>query len=168
MSTKLRSALSVRSPVYNHIILRTWHRIHLTKKFALTSQVLRASGQVSSIRGMCWSACAKSTETLRCRISGKIWHYNDVIMNATASQITSLTIVYSTVYSGIGQRKQQSSASLSFVLGIHRWPVNSPHKGSVTRKMSPFDDVFMREEDYTRTHFNDHWLLLLADNTLCS
>ena len=106
MSTKLRSALSVRSPVYNHIILRTWHRIHLTEKFALTSQVLRASGQVSSIRGMCWSACAKSTETLRCMISGKIWHYNDVIMNAMASQITSLTIVYSTVYSGIGKKKK--------------------------------------------------------------
>ena len=27
--------------------------------------------------------------------------------------------------------------------GIHRWPVNSPHKGPVTRKMFPFDDVIM-------------------------
>ena len=39
--------------------------------------------------------------------------------------------------------KHQSSASLAFVLGIHRWPVNSPHKGPVTRKMFPFDDVIM-------------------------
>ena len=44
-----------------------------------------------------------------------------------ASQITSLTIVYSTVYSGANQRKHQSSASLAFVQGIHRWPVNFPH-----------------------------------------
>ena len=45
---------------------------------------------------------------------------HDVIMGATASQITSLTIVYSTVYSGVDQRKHQSSASLVFVRGIHR------------------------------------------------
>ena len=70
-------------------------------------------------------------------------HYNDVIMGAMASQITSLTIVYSTVYSRKHQRKHQSSASLAFVRGIHRWPVNSPHKGPVTRKMFPFDDVIM-------------------------
>ena len=51
-----------------------------------------------------------------------------VIMGAMASQTTSLTIVYSTVYSGADHRKYQSSASLAFVRGIHRWPVNSPHK----------------------------------------
>ena len=61
-----------------------------------------------------------------------------------ASQITSLTIVYSTVYSGADQRKHQSSAPLALVRGIHRSPVNSPHKGPVTRKMFPFDDVIMR------------------------
>ena len=47
-------------------------------------------------------------------------HYNDVIMSIMASQITSPTIVYSTVYSGADQRKRQSSASLAFVRGIHR------------------------------------------------
>ena len=70
-------------------------------------------------------------------------HYRDVIMSAMASQITSLTIVYSTVYSGADQRKHQSPASLAFVSGVHRWPVNSPHKGPVTRKMFPFDHVIM-------------------------
>ena len=70
-------------------------------------------------------------------------HYNDVIMSTVASQITSLTIAYSTVYSGADQRKHQSSASLAFVRGIHRSPVNSTHKGLVTRKMFPFDDVIM-------------------------
>ena len=69
--------------------------------------------------------------------------YNDVIMGAIASQITSLTIVYSPVYSSRSQRKYQSSASLAFMRGIHRWPVNSPHKGPVTRKKFPFDDVIM-------------------------
>ena len=70
-------------------------------------------------------------------------HYCDVIMGTMASQITSLSIVYSTVYSGPDQRKHQSSASLAFVWGIHRWPVNSPHKWPVTRKMFPFDDIIM-------------------------
>ena len=70
-------------------------------------------------------------------------HYNDVTVTATASLITSLTIVCSTVYSSADRRKHQSSASLAFVWGIHRRPVNSPHKWPVTRKMSPFDDVIM-------------------------
>ena len=70
-------------------------------------------------------------------------HYNDVIMGAIASQITSLTIVYLIVYSDADRRKYQSSASLTFVRGIHRGPVNSPHKWPVTRKMFPFDDVIM-------------------------
>ena len=70
-------------------------------------------------------------------------HYGDVIMGKIASQITSLTIVYSTVYSGADQRKHQSSASLAFVRGIHRGPVNSPHKWPVTRKMFSFGDVIM-------------------------
>ena len=63
-------------------------------------------------------------------------HYDDVIMTTIASQFTSLTVVYSTVYSDADQRKHQSSASLAFV-----W--NSPHKWPVTRKMFPFDDVIM-------------------------
>ena len=70
-------------------------------------------------------------------------HNSDVITGAMASQLTSLTIVYSAVYSGADQRKHQSSASLAFVREIHRWPVNSPHKWSVTRKMFPFDDVII-------------------------
>ena len=73
----------------------------------------------------------------------RMGHYNDVIMGTIASQITSLTIVYSIVYLAADQRKQQSSASLAFVRAIHRGPVNSPHKWPVTRKMFPFDDVIM-------------------------
>ena len=84
----------------------------------------------------------------KCRLGwilfgANVFHYDDIIMGTIASQITSLTIVYSTVYSGADQSKHQSSASLAFVWGIHRWPVNSPHKWPVTRKMFPFDDVIM-------------------------
>ena len=58
------------------------------------------------------------------------YHYYDVTMSKMASRITSLAIVYSSVYSGADQR-------------THRWPVNSPSKGPVMRKMFPFDDVIM-------------------------
>ena len=71
-------------------------------------------------------------------------YYGYVIMGALALQITSPTIVYLTVYSDTDQRKHQSSASLAFVRGFRRGPVNSLHKWPVTRKMFPFDDVIMR------------------------
>ena len=78
-------------------------------------------------------------------------HYGDVIMSAMASQITSLMIAYSIVY--LRRSKQhKSSASLTFVWGINRWPVNSLHKGPVTRKMFPFDDVIVR-------CYCPHWMI---------
>ena len=77
----------------------------------------------------------------------RTWHYSDVIMGAIASPITSLTIVYWTVYSGTDQGEHQNSPSQAFVRVIDRSSVNSPHKGPVTRKMFPFDDVIM-----TRTY----------------
>ena len=64
-------------------------------------------------------------------------------MGMMASQITSLTIINSTIYLGADQGKHQSSASLAFVRRIHRWPVNSPHKGPVTWKMFPFEHAIM-------------------------
>ena len=73
------------------------------------------------------------------------WQCPDVIMDAMACKITSVTIVYSAVCSGVNQRKYQSPASLAFVRGIHRSPVNSLHKGPVTRKIFPFDDVIMKK-----------------------
>ena len=76
--------------------------------------------------------------TASCRL-----YSSDVIISTMASQITSLRIVYSTVYSGADQRKHQSSASLAFERRIHRWPVNSPHQRPVMRKMFPFDDIIM-------------------------
>ena len=92
-------------------------------------------------------------------------HYSGVMMSAIASQITSLMIVYSTVYSSADQRTHQNSASLAFVLGIHRWPVNSPHKGPVTRKMFPFDDVIMQQGRH-RTREQHFATVLIANHII--
>ena len=88
--------------------------------------------------------------------SYNLMHYSDIITGAIPSQITSLTIVYSTVYSGADQRKHQSSTSLAFVRGIHRWPVKSPHIWPVTRKMFPFADVIMGRP-YRCTYTTQTW-----------
>ena len=73
----------------------------------------------------------RSLNTLRWRHNGR-----DSISNHQPHH-------YSTIYSDADQRKHHSSASLAFVWGIHRGPVNSPHKWPVMRKMFPFDDVIM-------------------------
>ena len=85
-----------------------------------------------------------------------------------ASQITSLTIVYSTVHSGADQRKHQSSASLAFVWGIHRPPVNSPQKWPVTQKMFPFDDVVMKTQIIVcpYKHIDHVWRNSQLDHTI--
>ena len=73
-----------------------------------------------------------------------IWmtmHYSDVIMSALQSQIAGVSIVCSAVYSGADQGKHQSSAALTFVRGIQRWPVDSAQKGPVLRKIFLFDDA---------------------------
>ena len=117
------------------------------------------------------AGCVKSQGTERGKVlgsDGKLAHnYNDVIMSTMASQITRLTIVYSSAYSGTDQRKHQSSASLAFVRGIHRRPVNSPHKGPVTRKMLPFDDVIMySSQSAIASNFIDN-SLRPADAIMC-
>ena len=87
-------------------------------------------------------------------------------MGVLASQITSLAIVYLTVYSGTDQRNHQSSASLAFVRGIHRWLVNSTHKWPVTRKMFPFDDVTMTIVDhilFRQGRISKAWYIVLVN-----
>ena len=120
---------------------------------------------------------ATNIHTLR-QMRRMLQHYSDVIMTTVASQITSLTIVYSIVYSGADQRIHQSSASLAFVRGIHwdRWIPRT--KGQLRGKMFPFDDVIMHItvclrgniiilkslftdsyiDDVGRYPFNQHWL----------
>ena len=76
-------------------------------------------------------------------------------MDTMTSQITSLTIVNSIVYSGAEQRKHQIPASLAFAREIHRGPVNSPHKGPVQWKMFPFNDVIMENPIFLRDLHHD-------------
>ena len=127
-------------PVWLHVIIVLW-----PVYAAMTARLLC---MITGVHSACpchirvcywspaWDMCTKPS------IIG-VSHYDDVIMTTMTSQITSLTIVYSTVYSDADQREHQSSASLAFVWGIHRGPVNSPHKWPVTRKMFPFDNVIM-------------------------
>ena len=61
-------------------------------------------------------------------------HYSDVIISPIASQTAGVSIVYSSGCPGVDQRKHQSATSLACVRGIHQWPVNSRHEGTVTRK----------------------------------
>ena len=74
-----------------------------------------------------------------------------------ASQITGVSIVCFNVCSGVDQRKHQSAASLAFVRGIHRWPVDSPHKGLVTRNVS----IWWRH----RISIGHKWKILNSHNT---
>ena len=113
-------------------------------------------------------SCGKTSYRFVNRGPGLSEHYSDVIMGVMASQITSLTIVYSTVYSGTDQRKHQSSTSLAFVRGIHRWPLNSPHKWPVTRKMFPFDDVIMKLPDGCRQNNRHQTMANLTKHGPCA
>ena len=93
-----------------------------------------------------------SISNVVCDCDLRCHNYDDVIIGAMASQITSLTIVYSAVYSDADQTKHQSSAPLAVVRGIHRGPMNSQHQWPVTRKMFPFDDVIMILSHIWRLH----------------
>ena len=73
-------------------------------------------------------------------------HYSGVIMGGVASQVTGVSIICSPVCLGADQRIHQSTVWWAVEKGIHRWPVDSPPKGPVTRKMVPFDDVIMYKE----------------------
>ena len=119
----------------------------------------------------CSNSSANALELMHwsyyCRLALSHQHITTVtsyIMNAMASLITGASIVYSTVCSDADQRKHESSASLAFVRGIHRWPVNSPHKGPVMRKMFPFDDVIMMHQE---AQAGPHQHLKCMENSLC-
>ena len=75
------------------------------------------------------------------------WHYSDVILTTMASQITTSRLFTESSVQAQIKKKHQSSAPLAFLRGIHPWPVNSPHKGPVTRKMFAFDDVIMEGKE---------------------
>ena len=79
----------------------------------------------------CFGSCGNYFDVVTCISSDSTlqWRHD----GHDGVSITNLSIVCTAVCSGAVQRKHQCSASLAFVRGIHRWPVNSPHKGPVTR-----------------------------------
>ena len=131
-----------KSATYSKCVSALWFSPLCTQVWVSTEFVHDPYKYMYTLFGSRWVTSNKFANTQGVH-GGRKTHYNDIIMSAMASQIASLTIVYFTVYSGTDERKHQSSASLAFVRGIHRWPVNSPHEGPVTRKMFPFDDVIM-------------------------
>ena len=147
--TKCEPCIYLTTLMWRHIhaakgIFRYWNKSMLL--FEATNGLIVITGVITGVIRYAWIVFVYLFESwsLIARATNiYLIHYSDVIMTAIASQITSLTIVYSSVYSGADQSKHQSSASLVFVRGIHRGPVNSPHKWPVTRKMFPFDDVIM-------------------------
>ena len=145
--------------------VQDFHRLHfksVTAAAASTPKEVRAypqrgSGPVSQVhleRGLrldlvtsmiFWWKCV---HFMRCPLASFLenslrWRHNerDGVSNHQAHDCLPI------VYSGADQNKHQSFASLAFVRGIHRWPVNSPRKWPVTREMFPFDDVIMCSVD---------------------
>ena len=125
-----------------------------TRAWSRASNNLLSELMLTDIIDAIWRHCATTIYYISARSQYMIQIDNSLFVpsfggtvplpwRAIATQITSRMIVYSMVNSSVDQRKHQSSASLAFVRGIHRWPVNSPHKWPVTRKMFPFDDVIM-------------------------
>ena len=114
---------------------KSWH--HGDSGFSVkwfSTRTQKLSGVGKQLLGP-WSSIQQMTLRLRCyfdytvrprQYDQKCAHYSGVIMSMMASQNTVVSIVCSTVCSGAHQRKDQSSASLAFVRGIHGWPVNSP------------------------------------------
>ena len=132
----------------------TKNQIFSLKKIAFALQ-FRASNwttcSILHIREHSGWLCTRYTTWINTRNTLQ-WRHN-VRDNASYHQPNDCLL---NVYSGADQRKHQSSASLAFVLGIHRWPVNSPHKWPVTRKMFPFDDVIMSNEMWNPSPLRDH------------
>ena len=136
--------------------------------------------EVAENRELFWSQLCdpRWRRLLWCRLWQKRWHHNNfrfrcILAKQQHTRISGheLTLLWRhngsdsvsnnqphhcllNLFSDADQRKYQSSASLAFVRGIHWWPVNSPHKRPVTRKMFPFDDVIMI---YTYTKKRWQW-----------
>ena len=116
----LRSCKTTNTTVFcysRNLLPKLFHQSHLR-----VWSVIVGKYKVNSVPGNDQASCvARSSASMSLYLVYSCFpHYSDVIMTTMASQITSLTVVYSTVYSDADQRKHQSSASLAFVWGIHR------------------------------------------------
>ena len=151
LDTSLNSSL--RYPPETHLKFKSQkiYNIHFSRQIILKICTEHDSDTVARcekcktnwlVRNKTWANEISRDLSLRCGLCIYLvlqQHYGDVIMSTIASQIAGALIVHSSVCSD--QRKHQSSVSLAFEKGIHRWPVDYPNQEPVTRKMFPFDDV---------------------------
>ena len=147
MVSLISSQTSSKSLKCDHMLISKW-RLRIRQRHLSTYRIVRAMLRMASVA--LWEYTRRNvpthgtSEEMALSISiTNTWcvglthkHYSDAIMRTMASQITSVSVVCSTVCLGADQRKHQSSVSLAFVRGVHRSPVDS-------RKMFPFDDVIM-------------------------
>ena len=114
---------------------RGWHKIAATVNWQLTHKCFWRCVHIAS--GRAWSTEIQTAlllwRTFKMTSQWAHWRFK-----SPASRLFTQPFIQ-----GADQRKHQNSASLAFVRGIHRSPVNSSNKGPVTRKMFPFDDVIM-------------------------
>ena len=94
-----------------------------------------------------WFIASNTKQCIQLIIPVLEWRQNE------SDSVIGVSIICSKACSGTVERNHQSSVSLAFVRGIQRWPVEFLHKGPVTRKMFPFDDVII--------FWNNHDLLAL-------
>ena len=103
-------------------------KIHLKLSSANWRPFCPGGGELTA----CWEEPCATGEIQPAAFKEHRNHCSDVITSTMVPQITCVSSVYATLASGADQRKYQSFASLAFVRGIHRWPMNSSHKGPVT------------------------------------
>ena len=141
--------------VLRYVISRlTCKHVMICQNRAGIGPLLVASGRYRPAAGTSWQHvhrldwCRNDSTLRQCHAICYTLYYRSLLWRHDERDGVSnhqLHDCYSNVYYnwGADQRKHQSSASLAFVRGIHRSPVNSPYKGPVTRKMFPFDDIIM-------------------------
>ena len=111
------------------------YRKAFTRGCFATGQITTKNGILGTYLYIC--VCGENANLVAAEIFKLISvHYNGVIIGTMAHKITIVSIVCPTVCSDADQMKHQSSASLAFVRGIHRWAVDYPHKWQVKRKVS--------------------------------
>ena len=97
-------------------------------------------------------------------------HYSDVMMSPVATQIFGVSIVYLTIGSGADKKTPKLHVT-GLCWGIHRWTVNSSHKGPVTRKMFPFDGVILEHQcrvAFKLRQWKVHFKYCIHQNKHCS
>ena len=141
-----------------HYWRRKWLVIKQVRSYPMMTQCADAYRWVNIDAGNAWRQQTIIWPVLTNKCSSL--HYIDVVMTTMASQITSLTVVYSIVYSDADQRKHQSSASPAFVWGIHRDRWIPRTNGQLRGKCFHLMTSSWRESRVTNT--NDVWFCPLG------